>query len=389
MLNFIYSMPTSIFFGKNQIELLPEQIRKFGSKVLLVYGKGSIKRNGIFDIIAETLEKNEIEYFELSGIEPNPDIESVREGVKVCKENNIDLILAGGGSTIDCSKLISVGYYYDGDPWDILSQNIEVTKALPIGVVLTMAGTGSEMDSVAVIANREEKQKLSIMNSIVAPQFSILDPCYTFTLSKAQTAAGVADIMSHVLESYLTLDEGAYLQNRLAEGILKTCIKYGKIVCDEPDNYEARANIMWAASNATNGLIYCGKTINWSVHGIEIGLNTYYNLTHGVGLAIVTPVWMEYVLDDERVDYFVEYGINVWDIDKNKDKYEIANGTIDKTREFFKSIGLPQTLRDVGIGEENLENMARYSIGNQEDGLIGNFKPLNYNDVLNILKQAL
>lgn len=390
MLNFNYSMPTSIFFGRNQVEVLPEQIRNFGSKVLLTYGMGSIKENGIFHKISQILKENDIDFYELGGIEPNPDIESVREGIKICKENNIDLILSvGGGSTIDCSKMIAVGHYYDGDPWDILSQKIEITKALPIGVVLTMAGTGSEMDSVAVIANRKTKQKLSIMDNIVIPKFSILDPTYTFTVPKNQTAAGVADIMSHALESYFTLNDGAYLQNRFAEAILKTCIKYGKVACDEPNNYEARANIMWAASNATNGLIYCGKNINWSVHGIEVGLNTYYDLTHGIGLSILTPIWMKYVLDDERVDNFVEYGVNVWGIDKDKDRYKIANEAIDKTKRFFVSMGLPQTLREVGIGDENLENIARYSIDSQEGNVIGNFRPLNYDDVLAILREAL
>lgn len=389
MINFKYSVPTTIFFGKDQVEVLNQEVKNYGSKVLLTYGGGSIKKNGIFDKVSQILNENNIEFWELGGIEPNPDIESVREGVKICKENNIDFVLAiGGGSTVDCSKIIAAGHYYDGDPWDLVSKKAPISDVLPLGVILTMSATGSEMNSGAVISNRETKQKLHIMNENLLPKFSILDPTYTFTVPKNQTAAGIADIMSHTFESYFSLNDGAYLQNRLAEAILKTCIKYGKIAYDEPENYEARANIMWAAPNAINGLVLCGKNAIWSVHGIAQELTAYYGLTHGVGLAILTPVWMKYVLDDERVDKFVEYGVNVWGIDANKDKYDIANEAIDKTREFFNSIGLPQTLKEVGIGEENLEKMAQDGI-DDKGGVIGNFKPLYYDDVLEILKRAL
>lgn len=389
MLNFNYSIPTKIYFGKDQVEILHEQIKNYGSKVLLTYGGGSIKKNGIFHKVSQVLKENNIEFWELGGIEPNPDIDSVREGIKICKENQIDFVLAiGGGSTIDCSKIITAGYYYDGDPWDIVSNKTQITNVLPLGVIITMAATGSEMNSGAVISNKETKQKLHIMNKMLSPKFSILDPTYTFTLPKNQTAAGIADIMSHTFESYFTLNDGAYLQNRFAEAILKTCIKYGKIAYDEPENYEARANIMWAAPNAINGLLMFGKSAIWSVHGIAQELTAYYNLTHGVGLAILTPIWMKYVLDDERVDKFVEYGVNVWEIDNNKEKYDIANEAIAKTSEYFACLGLPQTLKEVGIGDENLERMAQDAI-NDKGGVIGNFKPLYYEDILAILKEAL
>lgn len=389
MQNFVYSVPTKIIFGKDQVDVLADQIKEYGRRVLLAYGGGSIKRNGIYDRVTEILKENNIEFFELAAIEPNPDIESVREGVRICRENNIDFILAvGGGSTIDCSKVIAAGYYYDGDPWDLVSRKFPITKTLPLGVILTMSATGSEMNSGAVISNRETKQKLHIMHPNLLPKFSILDPSYTFTLPKEQTAAGIADIMSHTFESYFTLNDGAYLQDRFAESILKTCIRYGKIAYDEADNYEAKANIMWAAPNAINGLLMCGKNAIWSVHGIAQELTAYYGLTHGVALAILTPVWMEYVLDDERVDKFVEYGVNVWGIDSNKDKYQIAKEAIEKTREFFTSIGLPKSLSEVGIGEENFEKMAQDAI-DDKGGVIGNFKPLYYDDVLEILRRAL
>ncbi len=312
MLNFNYSIPTKIFFGKGQIEVLGREIKKYGSKVLLTYGGGSIKKNGIYDKATKILKKNGIEFWELGGIEPNPRITSVRDGIKICRENNIDFILAiGGGSTIDCSKAIATGYYYDGDPWDLVIKEAEITKALPIGTILTMAATGSEMNSGAVISNLETNQKLGFGHPSMAPKFSILDPNYTFTVPKNQTAAGVADIMSHTFENYFTMPEGAYLQDRLAEGVLKTCIKYGKKVVEDPENYEARANIMWASSLAINGILSYGKDTVWSVHPMEHELSAYYDITHGVGLAILTPSWMKYVLDDERLDKFVEYGVNV------------------------------------------------------------------------------
>lgn len=389
MLNFKYSIPTKIFFGKGQIEVLGEQIKNYGSKVLLTYGGGSIKKNGIYDEVINILKDNDIEFWELAGIDPNPRIDSVREGIKICRENNIDFILpVGGGSTIDCSKVIAAGYYYEGDPWDLIIGKAEVENALPIGAILTLAATGSEMDRGAVISNLETKQKLSVGHPTMAPKFSILDPTYTFTVPKNQTAAGVADIMSHTFENYFTLGDGAYLQNRLAEAILKTCINYGNLAVDEPENYEARANIMWASSLAINGLLSYGKDTVWSVHAMEHELSAYYDITHGIGLAILTPPWMEYVLDDERVDKFVEYGVNVWNIDENKDKYDIAHEAINKTKEFFMSLGIPMTLREVGIGEENLENMAKAAI-EHKDGVVGNFKPLYYEDVLAIYKKAL
>jgi len=390
MQNFHYSIPTEIFFGEGQIKVLGEQIKNHGSKVLLTYGGGSIKKIGLYHEVVKILKEDNIEFWELGGIDPNPRIDSVREGIKIIRDNNIDFILAvGGGSTIDCSKAIAAGYYYEGDPWDLVIGKSKVVNSIPIGTILTLAATGSEMDTGAVITNLETNQKLSFGHRTMAPKFSILDPTYTFSVPKKQTAAGVADIMSHTFENYFTLDDGAYLQNRFAEGILKTCIKYGKIAFEEPENYEARANLMWASSLAINGLLSYGKDTVWSVHALEHELSAFYDITHGIGLAILTPPWMEYVLDDERVDKFVEYGVNVWEIDSSKDKYSIAKEAIDKTREFFKSLDIPMSLREAGIGEEKLEVMAKAAIDNNRGKEIGNFKPLDYEDILEIYRKAL
>lgn len=389
MLDFNYSIPTQIFFGKDQIQVLGKEIKNYGTKVLLAYGGGSIKKHGVYDKVVGILKEENIPFWELPNIEPNPRIESVREGINICRENNIDFVLpVGGGSTIDCAKVIAAGYYYEGDPWDLVIRKAKIEKVLPIGSVLTLSATGSEMDAGAVITNPVTKQKLGIGHPNMAPKFSILDPEYTYTVPASQTAAGTADIMSHVLESYFSNNTGAYVQDKIAEGLLKTCIKYGPIAIKEPENYEARANLMWASSLAINGLIRYGKEAIWSVHPMQHELGAYYDITHGVGLAILTPVWMRHVLNDDTLDKFVEYGVNVWDIDISKNKYTVANEAIDKTRAFFTSLGIPGTLKELGIGEENLERMAK-AVTDFNGGKVGSYKPLSYEDVLDIYKKAL
>lgn len=386
MFNFNYSIPTKIFFGKGKIEVLGEQIKKYGNKVLLVYGGGSIKRNGIYDNVIKIFNEHGINYWELSGVEPNPRIDTVKKGADICKEHNIDIVLAvGGGSSIDCAKVVAAARYYDGCPWEIVKDSSKIKKVLPIAVILTLSATGSEMDAGAVISNLKTNEKLGTGHSDMAPKFSILDPTYTFSVPKSQTAAGTADIMSHVFEEYFQKTEGAYLQNRLAEAILKTCIKYGKIAIEEPENYEARANLMWSSSLAINNLLAYGKNSEWSAHPIEHELSAFYDITHGVGLAILTPHWMKYVLDDSTVNIFVDYGVNVWDIDKNLDKYKIAYKSIEMTRDYFISMGIPSRLSEVGIEEDKLELMANQAA---RFGDVGNFKPLNAKDILNIYKSA-
>jgi alcohol dehydrogenase YqhD (iron-dependent ADH family) len=387
MLNFDYSIPTKIFFGKNKIEVLPNEIKKYGSKVLLVYGGGSIKRSGLYDDIIKGLKENSIEFWELAGVEPNPRITTVRKGVEICRDNKIELVLAvGGGSSIDCAKVVAGAYYYDGDAWEVVKNPGKITKVLPVASVLTLAATGSEMDTFAVITNMDENEKLGTGNPDMAPKFSILDPTYTITVPKNQTAAGTADIMSHIFEAYFSSTKEAFLQDRMAEAMLKTCINYGKKAVDEPENYEARANLMWTSSLAINGLLSFGKDSNWVVHPMEHELSAYYDITHGVGLAILTPFWMKYILDDSTVDKFVEFGKNVWNISDDKDKYDIANTAINKTREFFNELGIPSRLSEVGIDESKLQEMAKKSV---RYGKIGSLKPIDADDVFNIFKTAL
>lgn len=387
MKDFNYSIPTKIFFGVDKINVIGSQIKNYGSRVLLVYGGGSIKRNGLYNKVIENLKENSISFWELPGVDPNPRITSVRRGVDLCRENSIDIVLAvGGGSSIDCAKVIAAAVDYQGDAWDVVVDPRKIKGVLPVASVLTLAATGSEMDAGAVITNLDTNEKLGTGHPNMAPKFSILDPTYTFTVPANQTAAGTADIMSHIFEVYFNNTEGAYLQNRMAEAMLKTCINYGRKAIEEPENYEARANLMWTSSLAINGLLSYGKDAKWSVHPMEHELSAFYDITHGVGLAILTPAWMNYVLSENTIDKFVEYGVNVWDIDKTLDKETIAHKAIERTKEYFISLGIPTTLREVGISEEKLEIMAKQATSR---GPIGNFKVLEAEDVLNIFKAAL
>lgn len=387
MKNFDYHISTDIYFGKGQISKLGDNISSIGKKILLVYGGGSIKKSGLYDQVISQLDRAGVKVYELSGVEPNPRIESVRKGVKICLDNNIDAVLAvGGGSSIDCAKVIASGACYSGDPWDLVLDANKITKALPVAAVLTLAATGSEMDGFAVISDMEKNEKWGTGNDITRPVFSIMDPEYTFSVSKYQTACGSSDIMSHTFENYFNSTKGAYIQARMAEGILKTCIKYAPIAIEDPENYEARANLMWASSLAINGLISYGEDATWAVHPMEHELSAFYDITHGAGLALLTPYWMQYVLSDDTVEKFVEYGTNVWDIDKDKAPMEIAEEAIAKTRQFFDSIGMPSHLRDLGIDETHFETMAEKAA---DGGLAHGFIPLNKEDVMNIYKMAL
>ena len=386
MNNFTYSIPTKIHFGKGQITHLSE-LRESGEKVLLVYGGGSIKKAGIYDTAMKILKDAGLCVSELSGVEPNPRIESVVKGVKICKEEKIDMVLAiGGGSVIDCGKVIAAGACSEEDPWELVLHPEKITAALPIYSVLTLAATGSEMDKFAVISDLKKNEKWGTGNDITKPVFSILDPEYTFSVSKYQTACGTSDIMSHTFENYFNRVPGAYLQARMAEGILKTCIKYAPVAMEEPDNYEARANLMWASSLAINGLISYGEDAAWAVHPMEHELSAFYDITHGAGLALLTPYWMQYVLREETLPRFVEYGVNVWGIDPEQEDMAIARQAITKTREFFDSIGMPSHLSELDIDDTHFDVMAMKAAAG---GLAYGFVPLDKQDVRRIYEMAL
>lgn len=360
MNNYEYHVPTDIRFGRNQILCLNKEIGKYGKKVLLVYGGGSIKKSGLYDKVLEVLK--DFEVYELPGIEPNPKLSSVRKGAAMCKEQGIDAVLAvGGGSTIDASKHIACAAFYDGDPWDLVLDKFLVSKALPIFTVLTISATGSEMNPGAVISNEETKEKLEINHPLLYPTLSVCDPTYMFTLPAKQTAAGTVDILSHILEQYFQPNDHAYITDRLSEAAMKTCIKYGPIAIKEADNYEARSNLMWTGSIALNHLFTFGKGGAWSVHPIEHELSAFYDITHGVGLAIVTPVWMNYVLSDATVKRFAMYARNVWDVTE-EDDYAAAKEGIARTQNFFRELGMPEKLSELGIDDSSFKEMASEAI---------------------------
>ena len=384
MKNFLYDIGTKIYFGEGQIVHLPEAIKPYAQKVLLVYGGGSIKKSGLYDTVTRLFQENGIQWQELPGVEPNPRITSVNAGARLCREHGLEGVVAvGGGSTIDCSKAIAEAAAYDGDAWDLVLKKAPITKVLPVFSVLTLAATGSEMDCGAVISNMDTNDKLVITHPDARPKASILDPTYTYTVSAYQTAAGTADTMSHILETYFSRVSTAGLQDRMAEALLKTCIQYGPIACNDPTNYEARANLMWTSSLAINGLLSLGKGTPWSVHSMEHELSAYFDITHGVGLAILTPAWMRYVLDDSSVDKFAEYAFNVWNIPMSDDRYAMAREAIDRTQQFFtKELKITAALREVGITEDKLEIMAEKAARTLGSG----YKPLQKEDVLAIYR---
>jgi alcohol dehydrogenase YqhD (iron-dependent ADH family) len=386
MLDFNYAISTKIFFGKNKIEKLGEELKSYGKNILFIYGGGSIKKTGLYDVVTNIFTRNFLVYHELAGVQPNPRITNVRQGIKLCREYGIESIVAvGGGSVIDTAKTIATGVYYQGDPWEMFRiGDSSIKKALPIATIVTVAGTGSEMNGNAVISNEETEQKLAIHHDLLRPKCSVLDPTYTFTVPKNQTAAGTVDIFSHILEQYFSPTRDAFVQNRLAESLLKTCLYYGPQALTEPTNYEARAQLMWTSSIALNGLLGYGKITDWATHGIEHAISAAYDVTHGVGLAILTPAWMEYVLSEETIHMFVEYAQNIWQI-KGTNDLAVAKKGIKKTQEFFTSLGMPTTLREVGVKENKLEDMAEKTV---LYGDVGKFKKLGKNDVLTILKNA-
>ena len=360
MNNFTFHIPTDIRFGKDQVQCLPEELAKYGKKVLLVYGGGSIKRSGLYDHILKLL--TDFEVSELPGIEPNPKLTSVEKGTAICKEKGIQVILAvGGGSTIDASKHIAAAACYDGKPWDLVKDRSLVTKALPIAVVLTICATGSEMNSCAVISNEATHEKLEINHPLLYPKLSICDPTYLYTLPAKQTAAGAVDILSHVMEQYFQPNDEAYITDVLSEAVMKTVIKYARKAIDESMNYEARSNLMWASTVGLNHLLTVGKGGAWSVHPIEHVVSAYYDITHGVGLAILTPAWMEHVLSDETAHRFAKFAREVFGVTE-KDDRKAAELGIGKVREFNKSLEMPSSLSEAGVPDDKLDEMAAEAV---------------------------
>lgn len=387
MQNFDYMTPTRLIFGRDAIAKLPEVMTQFGKKILLTYGGGSIKKIGLYQKVLEMLKGYDI--VELPGIQPNPKYDpSVLDGVRLCKEHNVDVILSvGGGSVLDCSKAIAAGAKYDGDPWDLISYKVKAKAALPIVDILTLAATGSEYDCGGVISRTETNDKIGYIDPLLFPVVSILDPVYTFTVSKKQTAAGIADAMNHTIEQYF-VEDSTLLNDGFCESMLRSLMTNGRKCLENPEDYTARAEMMLACTYGCNGILALGNSHSgWPCHGIEHALSAYYDITHGEGLAIITPRWMRHILSERTMDRFVKYGINVFGIDPTLPKQEIAGKAIDATYEFFESINIPMHLRDVGIDESRIDEMAHHIAINE--GLDKAYAPLTEQDIKEILLESL
>lgn len=387
MQNFDYMTPTRLIFGRDAIAKLPEVMTQFGKKILLTYGGGSIKKIGLYQKVLEMLKGYDI--VELPGIQPNPKYDpSVLDGVRLCKEHNVDVILSvGGGSVLDCSKAIAAGAKYDGDPWDLISYKVKAKAALPIVDILTLAATGSEYDCGGVISRTETNDKIGYIDPLLFPVVSILDPVYTFTVSKKQTAAGIADAMNHTIEQYF-VEDSTLLNDGFCESMLRSLMTNGRKCLENPEDYTARAEMMLACTYGCNGILALGNSYSgWPCHGIEHALSAYYDITHGEGLAIITPRWMRHILSERTMDRFVKYGINVFGIDPTLPKKEIAGKAIDATYEFFQSINIPMHLREVGIDDSRIDEMAHHIAVNE--GLDKAYVPLTEQDIKEILLESL
>lgn len=388
MVNFDYQTPTRLIFGRGVVqEKLHDVMEKFGKRVLITWGGGSIKRSGLYDQVREILKDKEI--YELPGIEPNPKYDpSVLEGVRICKEKNIDVILSvGGGSVLDCTKAIAGAACSDADPWDVITMKVPTLKAIPIVDIITLAATGSEYDRGGVISRTDTNDKLAYFSDLVFPAVSFIDPTYTFTLPVRQTLAGVSDCINHIMEQYFC-GEHIMMNDAFMEGAIKSLMKNVRIVLEDPENYEARAEIFYATTLGCNGIYSLGNSESgWPMHAIEHALSGHYDINHGEGLAIVTPRWMKHILSEKTLERFVAFGTGVFGIDPALPEMEIAEKAIQSIHDFYREIGLPMTLREVGIDGSRIDEMAHHIAVNE--GLENAWAPLHEEDIAAILRDCL
>ena len=388
MVNFDYQTPTRLIFGRGVVqEKLHDVMEKYGKRVLMTWGGGSIKRSGLYDQVKEILKDKEI--YELPGIEPNPKYDpSVLEGVRICKEKNIDVILSvGGGSVLDCTKAIAGAACSDADPWDVITMKVPTLKAIPIVDIITLAATGSEYDRGGVISRTETNDKLPYFSDLVFPAVSFIDPTYTFTLPVRQTLAGVSDCINHIMEQYF-FGEHIMMNDAFMEGAIKSLMKNVRIVLKDPENYEARAEIFYATTLGCNGIYALGNSASgWPMHAIEHALSGHYDINHGEGLAIVTPRWMKHILNERTLERFVAFGTGVFGIDPSLPEMKIAEKAIKAIHDFYLEIGIPMTLREVGIDGSRIDEMAHHVAVNE--GLENAWAPLYEDDIAAILRDCL
>lgn len=381
--DFSYYNPTKIYFGKKALDNLSTELSQYGSTVLLVYGKGSVKKSGLYDIVMNILRSADKTVVELAGIKSNPTYAQMLEGARLVRENHVDLILAvGGGSVIDCAKGISLSAYCKGDPWQRYWMDFEEVdnEIVPVGAILTMAGTGSEMNGGSVITNEEKMIKNGrVYPPNVYPKFSILNPEYTYTVPKYQMASGIFDTMSHLMEQYFS-GEDDNTTDYIIEGVMRSLIHSAKVALNHPQDYEARSNIMWCATIGLNTITGLSKEQDWEVHMIEHQLGAYTDCAHGAGLAAISVPYYKYIYS-YGMDKFVRFAKNVWDIQtEGMSANDAANAGIEKLKEFIQELGLPLTLRELGATEEMLPLIANSTVKG------GGYKHMEAEDILNVLK---
>jgi hypothetical protein len=377
-----------MIFGKGVVEKLPEVLAPIGTSVLMTYGGGSIKRSGLYDTVKQLLS-GQFNVVELGGIAPNPKYDSVLEGIRLCKEHNIQVILAvGGGSVLDCSKAIAGCTLSEGDPWDIITAKVPTTAALPIVDIITMAATGSEYDAGGVISRPETNDKVGYMSEHLYPKCSLIDPTYTFTVPTKQTVAGVADAMNHIMETYFNADPNL-LMDGIMETAMKSLIRNVRIVLEDPENYDARAEIFLNCSLACNGIYGLGEgSSGWPMHAIEHALSAYYDITHGIGLAIITPRWLGHILNEKTAGRIAQYGRNVFGIAAESDD-SAAKLAISATYDLYASLGIPMHLSQVGIDESRIAEMAHHIAVNEGLDQPHVYAPLQETDIKEILMASL
>ncbi len=388
MRDFTYQSPTRILFGRSALEAVGSESAARGSKVLLHYGGGHIKKTGLYQHITRLLQEAGAAWVELGGVAPNPRLSLVREGIALCRREGVDFLLAvGGGSVIDSAKGIAAGVPYEGDVWDFYEDRGEPQAALPLGVVLTIAAAGSETSRGSVVTNEATGLKRFVNSDLLRPAFAVLDPELTCSLPAYQTACGAADIMAHIFERYFTNEPHVELGDRLCEGAIKTIIHTVPVALAYPENYDARAEIMWAGTVAHNDILGVGREEDWASHNIEHELSALNDVAHGAGLAIIFPAWMKYVYR-RNVARFAQFAVRVWDVEPCFDDMETtALEGIARTKAFFASAGLPTSLREIGIGEEHFDHIVRNCKLNPDD-TVGGFVKLDTEDIRNILAIA-
>ncbi len=390
MIDFAFQNPTKIYFGRTALANLSSEVLKYGKRILLVYGGGSIKRIGLYDQVMEILNGMEAQVWELSGIQPNPRLSRVYEGIDLCRKHDVQLILAvGGGSAIDTGKAIANGVCYEGDVWDLFTGKGKVDRVLPLGTIVTIPAAGSEMSSSCVITREEDQCKRGRNVPLNFPKFSILNPEYSFSLPPYQVGCGIVDIMAHMMERYFTQVEHVELMDRMIEAALLTVIHNAPITLAEPNNYDARAEITWAGSLAHNTLLQTGRIGDWASHKLEHELSALYDIAHGAGLAIVFPAWMKYTLPRGGAGELAQFAIRVFDVPEEfGSTEEIALEGIRRLESFYRSLGMPVRLYEVGIDDREFDRMAK-RCADMMGGTVGAFVPLKAADCRAIYELAL